>query len=294
MRPSLRPRPFEYYAPSSLSEALNLLQSIEEAKVLAGGQSLITLMKLRLAAPKTLIDINGIPELTNIREENGAIIICALTRHDQLAANSIIRQKCFLLAEAAGVIADQQVRNRGTIGGSLAHADPTADLPTACTAIDATVVTTSTEGSRSIKSAEFFRDYFTTSLGQEEVIREVRIPIPPPRTGGAYLKLTKGHNDFAIVGVAAQITIDSKNVCKAASIVLGGVASTPVHTEETERFLIDRRLDNKVIEEGAKKASETLRPPSDIRASAEYRLEMTKTLTKRAVGLAAVRAQGGT
>lgn len=288
----MRPRAFEYYAPVSLSDALDLLYSGEEAKILAGGQSLITLMKLRLVSPNTLIDINSIPELTNIREENGVIVVGALTRHDQLARNSIIREKSLLLAEAASVIADQQVRNRGTIGGSLAHADPTADLPTACTAIGATIVTARVKGSRSIESAEFFRDYFTTLLRQDEIIQEVRIPIPPPGTGGAYVKLTKGHNDFAVVGVAAQVTVDSNYVCRAASVVLGGVAPTPFHAKETEKFLMDRRLDDKAIEEGAQKASEALRPPSDIRASAEHRLEMAKILTKRAVGISASRAHG--
>jgi len=251
------------------------------------------LMKLRLATPRTLIDINTIPQLTRIREESGQIAVGALTRHDQLASSEIIRRKCLLLAEAANVIADQQVRNRGTVGGSLAHADPTADLPTACTATGATIVTASMKGSRSIKSDEFFNDYFTTALRPDEIIQEVRIPIPPPRSGGAYLKLTKGHGDFAIVAVAAQLTIDSDQICKAASVVLGGVAPTPFHAKDTERFLIGRRLDNRVIEEGSQKASEALTPPSDIRASAEYRLEMAKALTKRAVGLSASRAHGG-
>ena len=146
----MRPRPFEYYAPLSLNEAVNLLHSREEAKILAGGQSLITLMKLRLASAKMLIDINRIPEFSQIRRENDVIVVGALTRHDQIANSRLMRETCFLISEAAGVIADQQVRNRGTIGGSLAHADPTADLPTACTAAQARVVTASVRGSRSI------------------------------------------------------------------------------------------------------------------------------------------------
>lgn len=269
-----------------------MLSSKEEAKILAGGQSLITLMKLRLASPKALIDINGVGELTQIREENGAIAVGALTRHDQLARNSIIREKSPLLAEAASVIADQQVRNRGTIGGSLAHADPTADLPTACTAIGGTIIAASVNGSRSIESSDFFRDYFTTSLRQDEIIKEVRVPIPPPGSGGAYLKLSKGQNDFAVVAVAVQVTIDGDDVCRTASVVLGGVAPTPVHAEETERFLVGRRLEDRVVEEGAQKAADRLSPPSDIRGSAEYRLEMAKSVTKRAVGLSASRARG--
>jgi carbon-monoxide dehydrogenase medium subunit len=289
----MRPRPFEYYPLSSLSEALNLLSSREDAKTLAGGQSLVTLMKLHLVSPKALIDINGIADLTHVREEGGVIAVGALTRHDQLAKNGVIRQKAPLLVEAASVIADQQVRNRGTIGGSLAHADPAADLPTACTAIGATIVAASVKGSRSVSSADFFHGYFTTSLRRDEVIQEVRIPIPPSGSGSAYLKLTKGQNDFAVVGVAAQVTLESDYLCKAVSVVLGGVAPTPCHAEETEKSLLGRRLDNGVIDEAAEKASEGIAPPSDVRASAEYRLKMVKILTKRAVRIAVSRAHEG-
>jgi len=293
MRLALRPRPFEYYAPSSLSEALDLLSKVDDAKILAGGQSLITLMKLRLVAPTVLIDINNASELANIREESGELVIGALTRHDQLANDDRVRSRCILLAEAANVIADQQVRNRGTVGGSLAHADPTADLPTACTALGAMIVAASKKGPRPIKSEEFFKDYFTTALGPDEIIQEVRIPIPPTGSGGAYLKLTKGHNDFAIVAAAAQLTVDNGSICKTASVVLGGVASTPVHAQETEAHLIGRKLDDQVIGESAEKASQSLHPSSDIRATSEYRLKMVRVFAKRAIGLAARRTRGG-
>jgi CO/xanthine dehydrogenase FAD-binding subunit len=289
----LRPRPFAYYAPSSMSEVLNLLKSEEEAKILAGGQSLVTLMKLHLASPKTLIDINRIPELSQIQEERGTIMIGALARHDQIARSRVIREKCLLVAEAAGQIADQQVRNRGTIGGSLAHADPTADLPTACTAVGATLVVMSLEGAREIKSADFFRGYFTTSLRQDEVLREVRIPVPPPRTGGAYVKLTKGHNDFAVVSVAAQISLDSNRACTSASVVLGGVAPIPRHAVETERYLAGQTLGEEAIREGSQRAAEGLRPPSDIRASSEYRVEMSRVLAEKALKECVNRASGG-
>jgi len=269
-----------------------LLHTRDEAKILAGGQSLITLMKLRLASANTLIDINGVAELKHIREQDGVIVIGALTHHDELANNRLIREKSPLLAEAASVIADQQVRNRGTIGGSLAHADPTADLPTACTALHATIVAASVNRSRSIESADFFRGYYTTSLEQDEIVREVRISIPPPRSGGSYLKLSKGHNDFAIVAVASQLTLDSEDVCRTASVVLGGIAPTPVHAKGTETFLSGRRLDDKTIEEGAEKASGAQSAPSDFHATAEYRLEMAKVLTKQAVRISAGRANG--
>lgn len=251
-------------------------------------------MKLRLASPETLIDINGLAELTSIREENGVIAIGALTRHDQLTRNRTVREKSLLLAEAAGVIADQQVRNRGTIGGSLAHADPTADLPTACTAADAKIVTASIKGSRSIKSTDFFRGYFTTSLREDEMIQEVQVPVSPPGSGSAYLKLSTGHNDFAVVAVAATVTLDTEQHCRAANVVIGGVAPTPIHAKESEKLLVDSRLDDRAIEEAAQTASNGLRPPSDLRASAEYRSEMVKVLTKKTVKTAADRAHGGT
>ena len=288
----MRPRGFEYYAPSSLSEAVSLLHSGNESKILAGGQSLITLMKLRLASAEMLIDINHIAELTQIRKENDTIVVGALARHDQIANSRLIRETSLLISEAAGVIADQQVRNRGTIGGSLAHADPTADLPTACTAVRAKVVTANVNGSRSIDSADFFRGYYNTALERDEIIREVRIPVPPPRSGGSYLKLSKGHNDFAVVAVGSLLTFDNDNVCRAASVVLGGVAPTPIHAKNAEKLLIGRKPEDEVIEEASQKASDDLSPPSDLRASAEYRLEMAKVLTGRTVKKSASRALG--
>jgi carbon-monoxide dehydrogenase medium subunit len=274
-----------------LNEALNLLNSDEEAKILAGGQSLTTLMKLRVASPQTLIDINGLRELSYVGDEDGTVRIGSLVRHDELARNSTIRQELPLLAEAAAMIADQQIRNRGTVGGSLAHADPTADLPTAFTASNATIVTASVKGSRSIESVDFFRDYFTTSLNHDEIIREVRVPVPPAKSGSAYLKLTKGHNDFAIVAVAVQLTF-SDGVCSRVNVVLGGVASTPIHAKGTEELLRGRQLNDDAIQESARRAAEGLKPPSDIRASAEYRLQMTRKLTQRAITISAQRAIG--
>ena len=289
----MRPKTFDYFAPSTLTEALNLLSSTEDTKILAGGQSLITMMKLHLVSPNALIDINGVPELTSIREDDGELVVGALTRHDQLARNLKVRSQVLLLAEAADLIADQQVRNRGTIGGSLAHADPTADLPTAITALNATIVVTSLKGSRPIPSRNFFRDYYTTALTEGEIIKEVRISIPPTDSGGAYLKLSKGHNDFALVAVAAQLSLDTGSVCRTANVVLGGVAATPIHANETEKSLLGRRLDDRVIDESATKASEELNPPSDFRASAEYRSRMVRILTKRAVSMALSRAKKG-
>ena len=288
----MRPGLFEYYAPSSLGEALNLLSSVGDAKILAGGQSLITLMKLRLAAPASLIDINRIFELNYVREEAGTIAIGALTRHDQLATNPIIRGKCILLAEAASVIADQQVRNRGSIGGSLAHADPSADLPTACTALNAELKATSKDGSRTVAVKDFFVDFFTTALFQGEMIEEIRLPVPSSRSGGAYAKLTKGHNDFALVAVAVQCSLGLDGACEAVNVVLGGVASQPTHAIETEENLLHRRIDDSLIHEAGLKADAGLSPTADPRVSTALKREMTRTLAERTLRVAFGRARG--
>jgi len=287
----MRPRTFEYYAPSSLDEALSLLSKDEDAKILAGGQSLITLMKLRLAAPASLIDINHITQLDYIREEAGRIMIGALTRHDQLATNPLIRRRCMLLSDAASVIADQQVRNRGSIGGSLAHADPSADLPIACTALNAEMKVTSKSDSRVVAAQDFFVDFFTTALRPHEMIEEIRIPVPAPRSGGAYTKLTKGHNDFALISAAAQCSLGPEGACKAINVVLGGVASKPVHATETERHLLQERINDHLIHEAALNAGAGLSPSPDPRASSELKLEMIKNSTERALRVAFGRAR---
>lgn len=260
---------------------------------MAGGQSLIALMKFRLASPKSLIDINGIKDLGYIREDAGAIAVGALTRHDQLENNQLIRDKAPILCDAASVIADQQIRNRGTIGGSLAHADPTADLPPAMVAVNASIVAIGPKGSRSIRCSDFFQDYFTTTLSPDEIIREVRVPIPPPGSGSGYLKLSRRHGDFAIVGAAALVSLDKNGNCTTANVILGGVAATPQHASETEKMLVGRRLDDKSIEAASRKASVGLKPPSDVHASSNYRLEMSCVMAKRALNLALNRAKGG-
>ena len=290
----MRPRVFEYFAPSTLGEALDLLSDSEDPKILAGGQSLVTLMKLRLVAPASLIDINRILGLNYIREEAGRIAIGALTRHDQLAASHLISEKCELLAEAASVIADQQVRNRGSIGGSLAHADPSADLPAACTALNAELKLTSKNGSRTIAAEDFFVDFFTTALLRGEVVEEVRIPFPPfSKSGGAYAKLTKGHNDFGLVAVAAQVSLGRDGTCEAINVVLGGVASKPTHAIKTEENLLHQQIDDHIIQEAALNADAGLTPTPDPRASSELKRKMVRRLTERTLGVAFARAQEG-
>jgi carbon-monoxide dehydrogenase medium subunit len=250
-------------------------------------------MKLRLAAPNALIDINGISELSYIREEDGVIAIGALTRHDQLARDRMVQEKFAVLAEAASLIADQQVRNRGTIGGSLAHADPTADLPTVCMALNANIIIRNEHGSRSVASSDFFLDFFTTELKQDEIIQEVQIPVPPSGSGGAYAKLAKGHGDFALVAVATQISLGSGDLCSTASIVLGGVGSTPIRAAETEKLLRGNVIDDQLIKQGSLMAAEGLSPNPDFRAASELKLKMVTKLTEKTLRTAVSRARGG-
>lgn len=286
----MRPRPFDYYSASSLDEALNLLATTEDAKILAGGQSLIALMKFRLLSPKSVIDIGRIKELVYIREESGTIKLGALTTHDAIENNEVVRRKLSLLGDAASVIADQQVRNRGTIGGSLAHADPSADIPTALVALNARISLIGSKGSRSLTCSEFLTGYFSTALNADEIISEISVPSPRKGSGGAYLKLSRRHGDFAIVGAAVSITLNEQRNCVASSVVLGGVAETPRHATTTEKTLLERQLTDEVIESAAEKASEDLEPPSDVHASSEYRLEMSRVMAKRAIKLALRRA----
>jgi carbon-monoxide dehydrogenase medium subunit len=288
------PRVFEYFAPKSVKEAITLLTKNEDAKVLAGGQSLLALMKLRLASPKYLVDINGLTELDYIRPlKNGGIAIGALTRHDSIEHSNVIRSRCYVLAEAASRIGDQQIRNRGTLAGSICHADPAADLLPAIVALDAEIVAVGPKGQRVIPAKDFFVDFFTTALKQNEVVTEVRIPALPPRTGSAYIKFSRREGDFAIVGVAAVVTVDPRGVCRNVTIGLGAVAPTPLRARASERLLVGKRLDEDLILKAAEKGPEGANPPSDIHGSAEYRLEMIKVFVKRTLKLALSRIKEG-
>jgi carbon-monoxide dehydrogenase medium subunit len=230
--------------------------------------------------------------LNYVREENGKLVIGALCRHDQLANNALICEKCVLLADAASVIADQQVRNRGSIGGSLAHADPSADLPTACSALNADLRIVSRNGSRTIPVNEFFLDFFTTTLKQDEIIKEVSIPIPPIHSGGAYTKLTRGHNDFALVAVATQVSLGAQDTCEEVALAVGGVAPKPMRASDAERILLHQKVDDGKIQEAAHKAAQGLNPTPDPRATSDVKRELVHRLTERSLRAAFSRAHG--
>jgi len=285
------PASFEYSCPKSLSEAIALLaQYGSDAKILAGGQSLIPLMKLRMASPKHLIDINRIGDLSYIRETDGVLAIGALTRESDLDASELIRKKYPIIHETASVIADPLVRNMATVGGNLAHADPANDHPATMLALGAEVVAVGPKGTRKIALRELFTGLFTTALDAGEILTEIRIPIPPPHSGGAYLKVERKVGDFATAAVAAQITLDG-NTCKSVGIGLTNVGLTPIRASRAEKALLGKAADDKNIQEAARIAAEEAEPSDDLRGSADYKRSLIRVLTGRALRQAISRAK---
>lgn len=283
----MHPKKFDYFAVDSLDEAINILKDKDDAKILAGGQSLIALMKLRLASPSALVDITGLQdELAYIREEKEYLALGALTIHDTIEHNEVIRKKFTLLSDAAAKIGDQQIRNKGTIGGSCCHADPAADLPTALLAVNPSFVAVSSRGERVVPYSEFFVDTFTTCLGKDEILKEIRIPYLPARSGSAYIKHSRREGDFAIVGVGVALTVGTDGKCKDVRISLGAVGPTPLRAKNAEKYLIGKNLTDENIANAAERATEGADPPSDMHGSREYRLDMIKVFTRRTIKLA--------
>lgn len=282
------PASFEYFAPASVSEALALIEQYrDEAKVLSGGHSLIPLMKLRLAQPKYLIDIGKIAGLNAIRETGGALSIGSLARHADVHRSALVKEKCPLLAETAGEIGDPQVRNRGTIGGSIAHADPAADWPAAMLALSAEIHAQGPNGSRVIPAAEFFVDVLTSSMEQNEILTEVRIPIPRTPPASSYMKIPQSASGFAIVGVAVQLDLDAGKVCRSAAVAITGLASKAFRAVETEHSLRGKALDEGAIQAAAALATSGIDSPlEDLHASGEFRLHLARVQTARAISKA--------
>jgi carbon-monoxide dehydrogenase medium subunit len=281
---------FEYHAPTTLQEALSLLTQYDgEAKILAGGHSLIPIMNLRLAQPKALIDIGKIAGLSGIREEAGTVIIGAMTTHYMVENSALLKQKVPILPETAAVIGDVQVRNRGTIGGSIAHADPAGDFPAAAVALDIQLKAVGPKGERTISSRDFFVDILTTALQPDEILTELRVPAFAARTGSAYEKFPNPASRYAIVGAAAVVTVDGNGVCQKASVGLNGISGKPVAAVGVEAALVGRHLNDQTIQEAAAKAADGLEPLGDIFASAEYRAHLARVYTKRALARASGR-----
>ena len=280
------PASFDYLRAASVEEALSLLDAHEDAKLLAGGHSLIPMMKLRLAQPATVIDIGRIDSLSGISENNGAISIGPLTTHAEIAASETVQQHCSFLAEAAGDIGDPQVRNRGTIGGNIAHADPASDLPAVLRAANATVHLQSSGGQRSVAASDFFLDLLATELQEKEVLTKIEIPALAAGTGTAYLKFEHPASGYAVVGAAATVTM-SGGSCTGASLAFNGVTSTPLVADISA--LVGGSCDDDAIAAatGGITAEEAL---SDVFASGDYRVHLARVFGKRALAAARDRA----
>lgn len=288
----MKPTPFDYFAPASIEEAISLLTEYgEAAKILAGGQSLVPMLNFRLARPQVLVDINRIQKLSYISESEKGIHIGALTRHRALETSPLVMAKCPILSFAARFIGHVTIRNRGTFGGSLAHADPAAEFPLVLTVLGGRILIRGAHGERTLAPKEFFLGLLTTALHPTEILVEAWVPWIEKRTGWGFRELTLQHGAFAIVAAAALITLDKQGVCTDARIALGNVAPLPVRAEQAENLLRGEKLNARLLAEAARIATETAEPSSDIHASAEYRTAMAEAHARRALFDAFARAQ---
>ena len=287
------PAPFEYHAPKTVDEALELLDQLGDAgKVLAGGQSLIPLLKLRFADPGHLVDINKIKDLDYLEERDGTLRIGPLFRHKSAERSSLLASRYHVMADAAPQIADPIIRNRGTIAGSIAHADPSGDWGAVLLALDADLVLRSNSGSRTVKARDFFNGPFSTALQSNEMLSEIRIPASRSQTGGAYLKLERKVGDFATVAVAVHLRMDDGQV-GSAGIGLTAVGPQNIKAERAEAALKGRVLDDAAIKEAAGLAAEAAEPKADHRGSVEYKRNVVRVFTERGLRRAYERARGG-
>ncbi len=277
------PSSFEYFAPASLNEALKLLSAYkDDAKILAGGQSLVPLMKLRLAKPTHVIDLNRIPDLKYVRADGDSIRIGALTTHTEIENSELIKRGCSLLAQAAATIGDVQVRNQGTIGGSLAHSDPTADLPAAILALDAEIKASGPSGERWIKAEDFFVGFLTSSLEQDEILTEIKVPVwRGSKT--TYMKAAQRSSGFAVVGVAVRLELEQNGICQDIAIGMTGVGDKPYRAGEVEKLLKGKKLEIGLLERAASKVTSGVDPLEDINGSKEYRTHLAQVYTVRAI-----------
>lgn len=286
------PPSFDYVAPKTLPEAIAALGQ-ENAKVLAGGQSLIPLMRFRLASPAVLVDINRVEGLSYIKEEGGWLKIGSMTRESAVDQSSLVNEKYSLLADTVKVLSDPIVRNLGTVGGNLANGDPGNDHPATMLAYGAEIVAVGPNGERVIPITSFFKGLYESDLAPDEILTEVRVPAPKPRSGGAYLKLERKVGDFATAAVAAQVELDDKGNFASVGIGLTNVGLTAIKATAAEDFLKGKGANDDNIKGAAKLAAEAAQPIADVRGSEEYKRSLVKTYTVRALRLAVQRAKGG-
>ena len=284
------PGEFDYYAPSSVDEAIALLQEHgDDAKILAGGQSLIPAMRYRLALPEVLIDINGVAGLEYINEADGQLVIGAMTREVALEDSDAVQSKYHMLADAAEVIADPLVRNQATVGGNIAHADPANDHPAVMLAYDATVVAKGPNGERTIAIDDFFVDLFENALTDEEILTEIRIPAPAAGSGSAYKKIERKVGDYAISAAAVNLTMDG-DVCTSVRIGLTNVSPVPMRAKGAEAAMVGQVITDSVIEAAGQAAAAECDPSKDLRGSVAYKRDITRIMVKRAIEAAVKRA----
>jgi carbon-monoxide dehydrogenase medium subunit len=291
----VKPAPFRYVRPSSVDEAISVLAAEGYgAKPLAGGQSLIPAMNFRLAQPAVLVDLGGLDELRGIREGSAGLYIGAMTRHSDIERSPAVGELAPLLAEAMPSIAHRQIRNRGTLGGSLAHADPAAELPAVMLALEARLHLRGPGGDRTVDYCDFCTGFFTTALAPDELVTGVEIPVLASGTGSSFMEVSRRHGDFALVGVCTVLTLDSADTCTRASVTLLSVGDGPVCASTAEDLLRGRALTPDAVRDASEAAATTdIDPPADIHASASYRRHLTRVLTARALEKAARRAAAG-
>jgi len=290
----MKPCAFEYFNPQSVQEAIALLDRYgDEAKIIAGGQSLVPMMNFRLARPEILIDITGIKELEYIKTEGAELAIGALTRARDIEQSPLVLEKWPFLSKAISFIGHSAIRNRGTIGGSLVHADPSAEIPTSLCALNGNVKVVGPSGEKILEPEEFFLTYLTTSLEPSDLLVEVRIPALPEKTGWSFGELCRRSGDFAIVAVGILLFSETAGVCREARISMGGVAPTPVRAEEAEAMLAGQKITEKLIAAAAQQAAEETDTEPDYHASAEYRMDMARVFVKRGLQEACNMLNGG-
>ena len=287
----MKPPPFAYHAPAHLEDIFDLLERYgDDAKVLAGGQSLMPLLNFRLSYPSALIDINHVADLSYLQQEDGQIRIGALTRQRTIEFSELVRRRLPLLYEATTLVGHLPIRTRGTIGGSLAHADPAAEYPTVALVLDAELVLQGPSGQRRISAEEFFVSYLTTALAPNEVLTEIRFSPSPLTSGWAFEEFARRHGDFAVVGVAGVIDTDGEQ-CRTARLAAAGVGPTPIRLRAAEDILVQEGVTEQSVQRAAAKAAELVEPDSDIHASADFRRHLTQVLTRRAIKRAIERGQ---
>ena len=287
------PAAFEYHAPTSVRDALGLIGRFkDDAKVLAGGHSLVPMMKLRLAQPKHVIDLRKVTGLAGIKEEGGAIVIGAMTTHWQMESSSLLKSKCPILSETASVIGDPQVRNLGTIGGSVAHADPAADQPATMIALGVELVCEGPKGRRTVKVDDWFQGLMSTALHEDEILVEIRVPAWPAGSAGAYMKFPHPASRFAVVGVGAMVTLDKEGKCTKVGVGMTGAGTRAVRAKTVEAGLMGKKLDAATIEAAAQKAHEGVDVQADLQGSVEYKAHLCRVFAKRAVTEAVKRTRG--